>query len=362
MIRKATVVLALAIALGGPSAARAHFAGRQRSISSRCETSEVVVRGVIERAEQTFEAGHSRRRGKGAIRVEEVLKGEAPRGGSLAFETAGVHQPRYRAGEHVLLFLSRVPASTPARLVTRQSAIEAVDLDGADGAAVLAAVRGYLEISRIADPALRRERLKGAILAELDSPSALLWEDGVFDLSRRTDLPLDDADVSRLGRLALRGDAAPVLRVGCIAKLGALGKQGRDAAARALATVVVSPGELVVRTMAAAALADTRSPAARPALVRALTDPAAPLRRAAADALGRLGERSAVDPLCEAAADDPDGRVRFAAVKAIARIGGPHAEATLGALPGRSRFTDAVTAVELAHREVSRQRREEDGR
>jgi len=352
MIRLPSVLLALAIALGGAVGADAHFAQRQSSISQYLESTELVVRGVIERSDQRFENGHSPRDASGVVRIQEVLKGTSPGRAPLRFETTGVHQPKYTPGKHVLLFLEKLPGSGHYR--TRQSTVDAVDLDGKDGQAVLATVRAELEILAIADPALRLTRLKQGIMHGLDSPTPLLWQDALYDLSKRTDLALDDRDVVRLERIALSAGKPNVLRVGCVAKLSALGKTGQRRAMAALGTVLGAKGELIVRTMAAAAIADAGSALGAPALVQALGDENTPVRRAAADGLGRLREAAAVDALANVARADGNDGVRFAALKAIARIGGTHADETLGELAANPKFPDTARSIELARQQVAK--------
>jgi HEAT repeat protein len=83
-----------------------------------------------------------------------------------------------------------------------------------------------------------------------------------------------------------------------------------------------------------------------------LGDPVAQVRRAAADALGRLGESAAVDPLASVAANDADSGVRFSALRAIALIGGEHAAETLDQLAENPKFPDTAQAIDLARREV----------
>jgi len=61
-----------------------------------------------------------------------------------------------------------------------------------------------------------------------------------------------------------------------------------------------------------------------PALLQALGDEAEDVRKAAARALGRIGDRQAVPPLIQALGDE-DEDVRSAAAKALGRIGDPRA-------------------------------------
>ncbi len=342
--------------------ASAHFAERQSSVSGYIAANELVVRGLVEASDQGIERGHSSRDGLGTLRVDEILKGQvpAPPAPSLAFKTTGAHQPTYRKGEQVLLFLYRLPDSDPPVFLTRQNAMERISLDGPDGATLLSAVREYVAIDRIPDAAERLRRLKAAIVRDLASPAPLLWQNALFDLSKRSDLALGPPDVAAIREVALREDRESILRVGCVAKLGELGRAGSRDAAQALASILASASEPIVRTMAAAALEETRAPVARPALARALGDPSAPVRRAAAESLGRLGEAEAVDPLGRVAGADPNAGVRFAALKAIARIGDERADETLQRLAASPKFPDTAKAIDLARRQVAQQTKGRD--
>jgi hypothetical protein len=348
-----SVLLALALALASASPALAHFAERQRSLSAYVEGSDLVVRGVIDDVDQALVGEHAKQDGRATVRVEEALKGGPAGEGPLRFTTTGVHQPRYRKGEHVLLFLNRKPGTDPVELVTLQSAIEGVDLDGADGSALLSAVRGYVAVDRTADPVARLARLKAAILRDLESPTSLLWQNALFDLSKRSELSLDRTDVARLERLALAEARPSVLRVGCVAKLGAVSAAGEPTAAEALARIVRSKGDPFVRSVAVTAIGESHAPPAHAVLLHALRDSDQPVRRAAADGLGRLGRSDAIDPLARVAAGDPARLVRFSALKAIARIGGGPAEKALSRLADRS--PSASREIDLARREVTRQ-------
>ncbi len=346
-----SIAVGCALVLGAAPAS-AHFAERQSSISAYVAGSELIVRGVIERSHQTIEAGHSERDGHGILRVEDVLKGDAPKP-PLRFTTTGTHQPRYQQGEHVLLFLNRRPDSDPPVFLTRQNAIERVDWSGPDGPALLAAVREYVAIDRVPDETQRLVLLKTAVVRDLSSPKRALWENALFDLSKRPDLPLGFADVAVLEQLALDQSRESVLRVGCVAKLRDLGRAGSGPAAHALAAILASRSETIVRTMAAAALEETRSPAAGPALTRALGDSSTTVRRAAADGLGRLRVGEAVGPLGRVAGRDPNAGVRFAAFKALARIGNEGARETLQRLAENPQFPDTPNAIELARRQAA---------
>ncbi len=361
-----SVAIACALVAGAVPTS-AHFAERQSSISGYVASTELVVRGAVEGSDQKIEGGHSPRDGCGALRVDEVLKGQlpvppaaSPTVPSLTFKTTGVHQPTYRKGEQVLLFLNRVPDSDPPVFLTRQNAIERIELGGPDGPTLLSAVREYVAVDRVADAGERLRRSRALIVRDLASPAPILWQNALFDLSKRTDLALGPSDVAAIREVALQPDRESILRVGCVAKLGELGRAGSREAAQALASILASASEPIVRTMAAAALEETRAPVARPALARALDDPSAPVRRAAAECLGRLGEAEAVDPLGRVAGADPNAGVRFAALKAIARIGDERADMTLERLAVDPKFPDTAKAIDLARRQVAQQTKGKD--
>jgi HEAT repeat protein len=130
--------------------------------------------------------------------------------------------------------------------------------------------------------------------------------------------------------LDLGTDALPVLRENlttgtpAAAALAAslLGLHGDLAAAPALTAVVRDPGRTPeVRRAAAEALGRIGAPQASDALTSALAfDPEPPLRQAAAEALGRIGDPAAVPTLVACLATD-DLMVRTACGDALTAIG-----------------------------------------
>ncbi|MDQ6740140.1 MAG: HEAT repeat domain-containing protein [Actinomycetota bacterium] len=91
--------------------------------------------------------------------------------------------------------------------------------------------------------------------------------------------------------------------------------------------------EPAVRAGAAALAGTQRITPAILALIRALADPIADVRRAAVVALGEIGATEAVEPLITTLQTDPDGVVRRRAASALGRIGDPRAtEPLLSAL------------------------------
>lgn len=99
----------------------------------------------------------------------------------------------------------------------------------------------------------------------------------------------------------------------------------------------------------AATLAGTqRITPAIPALIRALADPIAAVRRAAVVALGEIGANEAVQSLITTLQTDPDGVVRRRAATALGRIGDPRAtEPLISALPATLTGVTGYAALAL---------------
>jgi HEAT repeat protein len=116
---------------------------------------------------------------------------------------------------------------------------------------------------------------------------------------------------------------------------------------RALAAVVSPRADAAGRAAAAATLADARTPAERaralPPLLRALSDCAAPVRVAAADALARIGDERAVARLASRLADEPDGHALASLLLSIGRLGSPEDAVVVGPYAGH-----AVPAIRAA--------------
>ena len=335
--------------------ANAHFAERTRSIAGYVSRSEMVVTGVIEEWSEQLKAGHSERNGLGLLRVEESLKGEAPAGTSLRFEASGIHQPTYPRGEHVLLFLNRIPDSNPPRYLTMQNSLERIGLRGDSAAPILGAVREYVAIEKTHEPGVKLERWKTVTLRFLASPLPTLWQNALLDLSTRSDLPLDPSDVAILRGLTMDEARPGILRVGCLAKLKALGSSGNPPALKATEEIVASNAAPFVRALAATALQETGAASALPALVTALRDASPAVREAAANGLGRLRRSDTISPLARTARSDSNRLVRFSALKAIARIGGAAAEQALADLRKNPSDPNVSQQIDLARREIEQQ-------
>jgi len=103
----------------------------------------------------------------------------------------------------------------------------------------------------------------------------------------------------------------------------ALGKLGDPQAVPALIQAL-GDSDSDVRAVAAEALGAIGDPQAVPALIQALGDSGWDVRRAAAEALGKLGDPQAVPALIQALGDRSEN-VRFAAAWALGAIGDPQA-------------------------------------
>lgn len=335
--------------------ADAHFAERTRSIAGYVSRSEIVVAGVIDEWSEQLKAGHSERNGFGLLRVEETLKGEVPAGTSLRFEASGIHQPTYPPDEHVLLFLNRIPDSNPPHYLTMQNSLERIGLGSDSAATILGAVREYVAIEQIHEPGVKLERLKTATLRFLASSLPILWQNALLDLSTRSDLPLDSSDVAILRGLTMDETRPGILRVGCVAKLKAMGSTRNRLALKAMEDVVSSNAAPFVRALAATALQEIGAPSSLPTLVAALQDSSPAVREAAANGLGRLRRSDAIPPLARTARSDSNRLVRFSALKAIARIGGAVAEQALAELRKHSGDPKVSQQIDLARREIEQQ-------
>jgi hypothetical protein len=111
-----------------------------------------------------------------------------------------------------------------------------------------------------------------------------------------------------------------------------------------------------VRVAAALALGKSKSPGARPALEKALSDPHPAVRSAAAAALGALGNPAALAALKGAAGREGDPGVKAQMDATIKRLSGPQAKAkflvTLGKIENKSGVsgTSLVTALKSSTR------------
>lgn len=107
---------------------------------------------------------------------------------------------------------------------------------------------------------------------------------------------------------------------------------GPERSGPALRALLVNGGKRE-RIAAASALAVVRDPGSAPALIKALEDEDWPVRRSAAQALGAMRHRAATKALETRLGTDPNTRVRKACADALGRIGtgsGGLAKAALG--------------------------------
>ncbi len=95
---------------------------------------------------------------------------------------------------------------------------------------------------------------------------------------------------------------------------------GDTLAAAALAHALASADYDLTRAEAASALGRFAAERARPALETALADTSARVRRAAVEALGRIGDRGVADVVRKAWRDDGSDQVRAAALTALVRL------------------------------------------
>jgi HEAT repeat protein len=117
-------------------------------------------------------------------------------------------------------------------------------------------------------------------------------------------------------------------------------------------TGLLEDGNEQVRTFGGVMLGTMKDSGAVPALIKALADPDMNVKHAAAEALGRIGDRRAVEPLICALSTDM--WLQFPAAMALGEIGDPRAVAplvTLLSMPGAN--VPAIQALgKLAHPEA----------
>jgi HEAT repeat protein len=245
-----------------------------------------------------------------------------------------------------------------------------------DAAAVSVVVAGLTD----PEPAVRRASAE--ILSHLEVPEAT---PALINTLRDLDPPTRAAALRALSRTnaasvrdveALLDDPEPEVRLVAIETLARLtGGSGEslasirsrlndpDPAVRACAAFTllrVEPYQAAEATLAE--LYGSNEPEARAAAIRAfadwghrstfdrtvaaLTDASALVRRAAADAIGRIDQSRAVDPLVHALADD-DRSVREAVASALGRIGLAALGPAVGALADPRRADGALDALSL---------------
>jgi hypothetical protein len=125
-------------------------------------------------------------------------------------------------------------------------------------------------------------------------------------------------------------------------------RRGDTLAGAALAHALANADYDLTRAGAASALALFPAERALPALETAMADTSARVRRAAVEALGRLGDPRGADPVRRAWSDDPSDQVRAAALTSLVRLV-PEAsrDAVLAGLRIRS-YRDAIRNAAIA--------------
>lgn len=107
----------------------------------------------------------------------------------------------------------------------------------------------------------------------------------------------------------------------------------------------VSPEQEALAVALVEALGQRRSSPAAPLIGQLLVGGTPPLRRAAAVALGAIGEVDALAALLSAARNDEEGEVRTAAAQAIGRLPGGEAAGTIGQLSQSTELAARVGAL-----------------
>ena len=192
------------------------------------------------------------------LAVEQSVLGRVA-AGPLRFSTEGHHPPDYRAGQHVLVFLS---GATPP-FASRQSALDRIELPKSrkDRDALVAAVQAWAGLRNVPDRAHRIAQLKTLSLLNLESPSPRARRESLLDLlALGGGNALDAAGIARVAALASRDDTPPTLGPGLVALLASA---NRPEATAALDRLVASAPSPQVRTLAAQSL--DRRRAATPA-------------------------------------------------------------------------------------------------
>ena len=125
-------------------------------------------------------------------------------------------------------------------------------------------------------------------------------------------------------------------------------RRGDTLAGAALAHALANADYDLTRAGAASALALFPAERALPSLETAMADTSARVRRAAVEALGRLGDPRGADPVRRAWSDDPSDQVRAAALTSLVRLV-PEAsrDAVLAGLRTRS-YRDAIRNAAIA--------------
>ena len=218
------------------------------------------------------------------------------------------------------------------------------------GAAGAPAVPALIQALGDSDEYIRRAAAKA--LGKLGDPQAIpalsVWAHAGEDAARNAlqtlghpmlDLPQAVAQVAAQGAwgVLIRALTCPQVREVVVG----LGAPAVPALIQAL-----GDDSNAVRRAAAEALGKLGDPQAIPALIKALGDYWYDVRRAAAEALGKLGDPQAIPALIQALGDD-EFRVRRAAAEALVKIGTPAVPALIQALGNNDREVRRAAAEAL---------------
>jgi hypothetical protein len=310
------------------------------------QDSDVVVHARVVAVDEVFVAeAVGARRPLVRARVLEALKGE-PGGEEVRFAQHGHGVAPFGAGEEVVLFLRPADATRELaplaaaglRFVSLQEHDARWALDDASRALVLDAVRAYVGLVALAEPAARREAFRRATLAHLASPEERVAFSALRDLVFAGAAPVVGADdVAALAAVVDDAQRPVAFRLALLAELER--RALLDGSARRVAWLRSAQGAArVAVARACGADTDPEVTAALAALAGGAgggsgAEPATVPRHAAAAeaavlALGTPG-RAGAEPALATALAGPSPRLRMAAIRALGRLATPAARAAL---------------------------------
>ncbi len=329
-------VLAAAAALLAAAPGAAHVVYGGASLAGLVASAEVVARARIVDGAAEVPLGDGARRPAVVAELLEVYKGEAA--GRVRFAQHGHGVAPFETGEEVLLFLVPIERSRELAGLAAAGAIDWVSLqehdakfalDGEARDAFAAAVRAYVALAEVEDPARRVEAHRELTLRLLASPEERLATAALRDLVAGGELLLPSASVPPLLPLVDNPAVAVGIRLGVLAELDRPGRLPRSEADRRWARLLRTVGPADLRAAIRAAGAHP-GPAVTAELVRLLDSSGPGIAEAAAVALGAPGHAAGVAPLAgllERAAR----ALRMAAVRGLGGIATPEAVAALRA-------------------------------
>jgi hypothetical protein len=270
------------------------------------------------------------------VELREVLKGEGKPGEALRFVSHGHGVAEYRAGEEALVFLAPLERSRELdslqtaglRWVSFQEHDTRYGVDDENRARLLGAVRAYVAVEALPQPAARVAALRAVTLDLLTSGDPRLAAGAVQDLALARELPLvTPEDVPRLLEGVVSSSAAPIgLRVAVLSELG--GRRLVEATPLWLGLLRTTPKPDRLQVIRAAGRHP--SPEIDLELVGLLAGDDPELAAAAALALGDPVHAAATPSLGGALART-EPSVRMAAIRALSAIGTPSAREVLAA-------------------------------